>query len=118
MGNFKELLVYKKSFSLAMEVFELSKKIPKEENGEKEENVTQNKWREWKKKHDDLELLYKKECLARESLEKQNLFIEDFLKTKIHSMSYILCSYLIRFIIIYFIKINRFRANFDWNARC
>lgn len=29
--DFKELLAYKKSFELAMEIFELSKKFPKEE---------------------------------------------------------------------------------------
>jgi four helix bundle protein len=29
--DFKELIVYKKAFSLAMEVYEVSKKIPKEE---------------------------------------------------------------------------------------
>jgi four helix bundle protein len=29
--DFKELIVYKKSFSLAMEVYEISKSFPKEE---------------------------------------------------------------------------------------
>lgn len=31
MGTFKDLVVYKKSFSLAMEIYELVKKFPKEE---------------------------------------------------------------------------------------
>ncbi|MBC8047746.1 MAG: four helix bundle protein [Fimbriimonadaceae bacterium] len=31
MGDFKELYAYKKGFELAMEIFEISKKLPKEE---------------------------------------------------------------------------------------
>ena len=31
MGNFKDLLVYKKAFELAMEIFEISKRFPKDE---------------------------------------------------------------------------------------
>lgn len=31
MGDFRDLLAYKKAFSLAMEIFELSKRFPKEE---------------------------------------------------------------------------------------
>lgn len=31
MGNFKELLAYKKGYELAMEIFLLSKKFPAEE---------------------------------------------------------------------------------------
>ena len=31
MGTFKDLIVYKKSFALAMEIYELVKKFPKEE---------------------------------------------------------------------------------------
>lgn len=31
MGDFKELLVFKKAYSLAMEIFEESKAFPKEE---------------------------------------------------------------------------------------
>lgn len=30
--DYKELLTYKKSFELAMEIFKLSKEFPKEEN--------------------------------------------------------------------------------------
>ena len=31
MGTFKDLIVYKKAFSLAMEIFEMTKSFPKEE---------------------------------------------------------------------------------------
>ena len=31
MGNFKDLLAYKKGFELAMDVYEISKRFPKEE---------------------------------------------------------------------------------------
>ncbi|MFI5129268.1 MAG: four helix bundle protein [Chitinophagales bacterium] len=31
MGNFKDLLVYTKAFALAMDIFEISKRFPKEE---------------------------------------------------------------------------------------
>jgi four helix bundle protein len=31
MGNFKDLLIYKKSFELSMEIFEISKRFPIEE---------------------------------------------------------------------------------------
>jgi len=31
MGSFRDLIAYKKAFSLSMEIFELSKKFPKEE---------------------------------------------------------------------------------------
>src|SRR4030042_392206 len=31
MGNFKDLIVYKKAFELAMEIFEISKSFPQEE---------------------------------------------------------------------------------------
>lgn len=31
MGTFQDLKVYKKAFELAMEIFEISKKFPKEE---------------------------------------------------------------------------------------
>jgi len=31
MGTYKDLLVYKKAFELAMDIFEISKRFPKEE---------------------------------------------------------------------------------------
>ena len=31
MGTFKDLIVYKKAFALAMEIFEMTKSFPKEE---------------------------------------------------------------------------------------
>ncbi len=31
MGSFKDLIVYQKAFALAMEIFEISKRFPKEE---------------------------------------------------------------------------------------
>jgi four helix bundle protein len=31
MGSFKDLIVYKKAFQLAMEIFEMTKTFPKEE---------------------------------------------------------------------------------------
>jgi hypothetical protein len=31
MGSFRELIAYKKAFSLSMEIFELTKRFPKEE---------------------------------------------------------------------------------------
>jgi hypothetical protein len=32
MSSFKDLLVYKKAFALAMEIFHITKKFPPEEN--------------------------------------------------------------------------------------